>query len=600
VCLARSVPGSPPSSLRLTAPDIQETERTFHFDKEVSMYGRTIRRPFGGLSQALACPLAAGLALIAQLAAAEDITRGSTTGQTMAPGHAHPNQYLPIQAQSIADNMEPVIPHPEQDQAARRKLGELAKKVGKKPNILVFLMDDVGWRDPGFNGGGVAVGNPTPTMDKLAHEGLVLTSAYSTPSCTPTRASIHTGQDPLHHGLLRPPMYGEPGGLDGSVTIANVLDELGYYTQGVGKWHMGENEASQPQNVGYDDYYGFLSVSDMYTEWRDVYFNPEIALSPARFEMLQKMPFNHNNVHCTKDTQQCANTYEINLTTIKDLDQDWAAYSEKFIRGRADNNQPWFLYHATRGCHFDNYPNDHYAGKSPARTVYSDCMVEVDDIFARLVKALEDSGQLENTLIVLSSDNGPECEIPPHGRTPFRGCKGSTWEGGVRVPTFAYWKGMIRPRISDGLFDLTDLFNTAASLAGAPGAEVARYVPATGYYIDGIDQLSFLLADNGESNRRSHIYSLNEHLAAVRIDEFKMHQVVELEQGIFNRGYTGGFSGAIVSETGGVTMTNLYANPGEDVSEGVRHIPVTTVIGQEGARYEAVLQKYPPKVKVGF
>src|SRR5690606_38302667 len=118
----------------------------------------------------------------------------------------------------------------------------------------------------------------TPNLDRYASRGLVLTSAYSTPSCTPTRATIMTGQNPLHHGLLRPPMYGEAGGLEGLPTLPRLLQAEGYTTQAVGKWHMGENEGSQPHNVGFDGFYGFLGVSDMYTEWRDVYFNPEIAL----------------------------------------------------------------------------------------------------------------------------------------------------------------------------------------------------------------------------------------------------------------------------------------------------------------------------------
>ena len=540
------------------------------------------------------------LALPAGWAQGADITRGSVTGQTTAKGYDHPNQYLHIRPVPIAPNMEPVIPHPAQDQQARQKLAALEKRFGKKPNILIFITDDVGWLDPGFNGGGEAVGNPTPVMDRLAQNGLVLTSAYSTPSCSPTRATIHTGQTPLHHGLLRPPMYGEPGGLDGTATFPMALQKLGYVTQGVGKWHMGENRGSLPQNVGYDDYYGFLSVSDMYTEWRDQYFNPEIALSPSRFAVMQRMPFNHNNVHCTKnDKTKCQDVYEVNLTTVQDLDQDWAAYSEKFIRKMAQSKQPFFLYHATRACHFDNYPNGTYAGKSPARTVYSDGMVEIDDILGRLVKALQETGQLENTLIFFTSDNGPECEVPPHGRTPFRGCKGSSWEGGVRVPTFAYWKGMITPRRSDGLFDLADLFNTALSLAGAPGAQAAQYVPKT-HYIDGIDQTSFLLADQGQSNRRSRIYTMNQFLSAIRIDEFKMHTVVELEQAIFPRGFTGGFSGAMVTNTGGVTMTNLYTDPKEDVSIGIRHLPIAVIMNAEGKRYKEVLRKYPPITKVGF
>ena len=529
----------------------------------------------------------------------EEITRGSVTGQTKAKGYDHPNQYMHVRPVQIADNMEPVIQHPEQEKLAKEKLAALEKRFGKKPNILIFITDDVGWLDPGFNGGGEAVGNPTPNLDRLASGGLILTSAYSTPSCTPTRATVHTGQNPLHHGLLRPPMYGETGGLDGVVTLPAILQKLGYVTQGVGKWHMGENEGSLPQNVGYDDYYGFLGVSDMYTEWRDVYFNPEVALSPGRFQMMEKLGFDHNNVHCVKGKKGAEKVYEINLTTIPNLDQDWCNYSEKFIKKMADSQKPWFLYHATRACHFDNYPNHEYAGKSPARTVYSDGMVEADDIFGRLVKALEESGQLENTLIFFTSDNGPEGEVPPHGRSPFRGFKGSSWEGGVRVPTFVYWKGMIKPRRCDGLFDLADLFNTCTSLAGAPGAAVAKFLPKD-RYVDGIDQASFLVADNGQSNRRSRIYTLNQFFSGVRIDEFKAIMAVELEKAIFPRGFQAGFSGAVVTQTGGVLMVNLYTDPQEDVNSGIRHIPMMVPLGAEATRYQEVLKKYPPKIKIGF
>lgn len=524
--------------------------------------------------------------------------RGASTGPTRAPGYDHPNQFIHVPAKLIAENMEPVIEHPDQAKAAADKLAAAARSAGKKPNIIIFLLDDVGWMDPGFNGGGVAVGNPTPHMDRLAHAGLILTSAYSTPSCTPTRATIMTGQNPLHHGLLRPPMYGEKGGLDGTVTLAAILKQMGYTTQGVGKWHMGENEGSQPQNVGFDDFYGFLGVSDMYTEWRDVYFNPEVALGPSRFKMMEKLGFNHANVHCTPD-RGLENTYLIDLDTIKDLDQDWAAYSERFIRRMSNSQKPWFLYHCTRACHFDNYPNEQYAGKSPARTVFSDGMVEVDDVLGRLVKTLEETGQLDNTIVFFTSDNGPEQEVPPHGRSPFRGAKGSSWEGGVRVPTFVYWKNVIEARKSDGLFDLADLFNTFISIAGAPGAQVTKYLPKD-RYVDGVDQASFWLAPNGESCRRSRIYTMNEYVSALRMDEFKAHITVELQDAIFHRGFTGGFSGAMVKETGGATVTNIYTNPQEDISVGIRHIPITIPLLAEGTRYAEVLKRFPPKIKIGF
>jgi arylsulfatase len=537
---------------------------------------------------------------VAAAAAAGANPRGAATGPTRNPGFNHPDQFIAIKDKKPADNMYPVVGHPQQEQQARQKLADLEKKTGKKPNIVIFLLDDVGWMDPGYNGGGVAVGNETPVMDRLANNGLVLTSAYSTPSCSPTRATIHTGQNPLHHGILRPPMYGEPGGLDGAVTLPSVLKKLGYVTQGVGKWHMGENRGSLPQNVGYDDYLGFLGVSDMYTEWRDEYFNPEVALSPDRFAMMQKDAFNHTEVHCTgADKEKCENGHEIDLDYTKQLDTHWLNYSVDFIHKMKGSKQPFFLYHATRGCHFDNYPPPEWAGKSAARTVYSDCIVQMDYTLGQLVKALEDTGELENTLIFVTSDNGPECEIPPHARTPFRGCKGSSWEGGVRVPTFAYWKGMIAPRRSDGLFDLADLFNTGISLAGQPQAEVANYVPKT-TYIDGIDQVGMLLADNGESARRSRPYTLNQYLAMMRVDEFKGIFTAEIQNGFFDKGDTGGFSGPIVTDTGGGVMINLYTNPQEDVSVGIRHIPMAVPVIAAAGDYMKELMKYPPQFKIGF
>lgn len=541
--------------------------------------------------------LVLGCALLCASAAMAENPRGTSTGPTNASGYVHPDQYLYTPGVKIADNLEPVIPHPEQDKAAREKLAALEKKFGKKPNILVFVLDDVGWMDVGFNGGGIAVGNDTPALDKYASEGLVMTSAYAQPSCTPTRATIMTGQLPAHHGLQYPPMYGQSGGLDGAITIAKLLSDQGYVTQAIGKWHMGENEGSLPQNVGFDDFRGFLSVSDEYTEWRDINANPEMALSPDRFAALDKAPFSHSEVHCKKGDKACQDLRVIDLESIKHLDDDWTTYGEQFIKAQASEKKPFFLYFGTRGCHFDNYPSDKFLGKSRARTSYSDCIVEMDDVFGRLTKALADSGQLENTLILFTSDNGPEGEVAPYGRSPFRGYKGTTWEGGVRVPTFVYFKGVIAPRKSEGLFDLADILPTALSLAGKPGAELGKLLPSD-RYVDGIDQTSFLLADNGNSNRRSILYWMGSNFAAVRVDEFKVHRAVQITDLITKKGYNAGFSGGIVEKTGGLVMFNLYTNPQEDDSVGIRHIPAWNAVSSEFARYKGVLQKFPPDFRL--
>ncbi|MGU9778456.1 sulfatase-like hydrolase/transferase [Salmonella enterica] len=537
--------------------------------------------------------IAVAAAIPFTISAAE--TPSVATGQNGYAGYDHPNQYIAAPTTKIADNLMPVISHPGQDKETRQKLADLEKKTGKKPNIVVFILDDVGWMDMGFNGGGVAVGNPTPDIDAIASQGLILTSAYSQPSSSPTRATIMTGQYSVHHGILMPPMYGMPGGLEGLTTLPQLLHDQGYVTQAIGKWHMGENTGSQPQNVGFDDFRGFNSVSDMYTEWRDPNVNPEVALSPSRLQYIKNLPFDKNDVHAVRGGKQEA-IADITPKYMEDLDQRWMKYGVDFINKMAKNDKPFFLYYGTRGCHFDNYPNAYYAGRSPARTSYSDCIVEMNDVFANLYKALETSGQLDNTLIVFTSDNGPEAEVPPHGRTPFRGAKGSTWEGGVRVPTFVYWKGMIQPRKSDGLVDLADLFPTSLSLAGYPGAELAKLVPKT-TFIDGIDQSSFFIGTNGQSSRKAEHYFLNGELSAVRIDEFKYHLLIQQPYAFTQTGYQGGFTGAIM-KTAGTAIFNLYTNPQEDDSIGVRHIPMGVPLQAEAHSYMEILKKYPPKVQI--
>src|SRR5262249_57789831 len=194
-----------------------------------------------------------------------------------------PMTFDPIATQTVrlAENLEPAFQHKHQIEAAKAKLADHLKRRKKKPNILVFLMDDVGWGDFGCYGGGVAVGAPTPNFDKIARNGLQLTSCYSEPSCSPSRATLLTGRVPNRHGLHRPPMYGEAGGLQGEITLPELLSAAGYATQAVGKWHVGENTASHPQNDGFDGFYGFLSLSDMYSESRRQHSIPVILDSDA-------------------------------------------------------------------------------------------------------------------------------------------------------------------------------------------------------------------------------------------------------------------------------------------------------------------------------
>jgi len=492
----------------------------------------------------------------------------------------------------VAPHREPQFVHDGQDGAAAQRLDDYRSRRGRAPNVLVVLFDDVGWGDFGCYGGGGAVGAPTPNIDRLAREGLLLTSCYSEPSCSPSRATLLTGRLPMRHGLLRPPMYGEAGGLAGEVTLAELLSGAGYVTQAVGKWHLGENPESQPQHVGFDDFYGFLSVSDMYTEWRDPYFFPEIVYSEERTAWIENQPFNRCFVHATRG-EALENVEEVTIPVLSQLDDRWCEYSIDFLRRHAGGPAPWFLYHCTRGAHFDNYPHERYLGASPARHPYKDTMVELDAIVGRLCDALRETGQLEDTLVLVSSDNGPEMETwPDAAYSPFRCAKGSTWEGGVRVPAIVAWPGLIDAgRASDGLVAFTDLVPTVLTLAGAGGA-----LPSD-RFIDGVDQTSFLLAPDGRSNRKYQYYWLLDHFSALRVGEYKfmLESISDDDRDVLN---LGGFSGVTQKYTYG-KLFNLYLDPKETRSYLIRKLPYLDAFQQGIAQHLMTFGKYPAKRIVG-
>ncbi|MEZ4768046.1 MAG: arylsulfatase [Caldilineales bacterium] len=503
---------------------------------------------------------------------------------------AGPVDPLIAQTVQIAANMEPVIPHDDQAAAARRKLAALEKKTGKKPNILIFLMDNVGYGDIGINGGGLLAGAPTPNIDRLGQEGLHLLSAYSQPSCTPTRVTMLTGRLPMRTGALHPGFAGQPGVLENETTLAQVLSEAGYVTQAIGKWHCGEDEGSQPQNVGFDDFYGFLGWSGLYTDWRDESVMPEWVLRPERQAFAEAEGFDHYLVHAVKG-KEVENLEELTIDAISECDQKFAAYAEDFIERVAGRDQPFFLYHCTRGAHVKNYPSARFKGKSPAKYPYKDCMVEMDDIVGRLVKTLDDTDQLDNTLIFVLSDNGPMMEPwPDAGYTPFRGGIGSTWEGGVRVPAVAYWKGMIKPgRVSDEVFDLADLFTTSAALAGV------AYRPPDDQYLDGIDQTSFLVADDGQSNRKYVYFWLGQTLSGLRVAEYKF-MVAGMsfdEQDVVN-----GESATVQEAYPMPKLFNLYLDPKERYSFFDRQTFLDNLFSEPMNAHVETFQEYPDKKEV--
>ncbi len=171
----------------------------------------------------------------------------------------------------------------EQDKRIDAKLAALEKKFGKKPNIIYILTDDVGWGELGWQGGGKHRGTPTPTLDKMAKEGMRFWSAYAEPSCTPSRIALNTGRHPVRTGLLSVLWPGQPEGLSPKeVTVAEVLSGVGYHTAMWGKWHLGDAEEHDPTNQGYDyAYYGlFNGAPDAWADSTTLYDNPTPFKAP--------------------------------------------------------------------------------------------------------------------------------------------------------------------------------------------------------------------------------------------------------------------------------------------------------------------------------
>ena len=344
----------------------------------------------------------------------------------------------------------------------------------------------------------------------------------------------------------------------------------------------------KPHEVGYDDFFGFYMVVSEYSAYMDVRRYPELVTKPDRVKAFRSSGAVEALVEARKGQAPKTVKPLEQMDDLANCDQDFANYSVDFIKRAAQDKQPFYLIHAFSKVHFDNYPAKGYQGKSAAGTPYRDGVVEVDDIVGRVMQTLRDSGQLENTFVFFTSDNGPnEDTCPDCAYTPFRGGKGTTWEGGVRVPGIAYWPGMIAPgRESDGLFDLLDLFNTSLALGGA-----SDKIPSD-RYIDGIDQSSFVLADDGQSKRQTVYMWVEYEPTALRFHEFKVHSKIFNIHNTFND-----LSEATITKTGMAPWVyNLYADPKEQMSRATSQFEwVLIYLGKEGLRHAATFQKYPMK-----
>jgi len=344
-----------------------------------------------------------------------------------------------------------------------------------KPNILLIVSDDTGYGDLGPYLGGSARGMPTPNIDKLAAEGMIFTTFYAQPSCTPGRAAIQTGRIPNRSGMTTVAFQGQGGGLPAAEwTLASVLKQGGYHTYFTGKWHLGEADYALPNAQGYDEMkYAFLYHLNAYTYADPAWFpdmDPELR---AMFTKVTKGALSGKAGEPAKEdfkvNGEYVDTPEQGVVGIPYLD----AYVEKaaieFLEDAAkDPNTPFFINVNFMKVHQPNLPAPEFVHKSMSKTKYADSIVELDARIGNVVAKLDELGLAENTIVFYTTDNGAWQDVyPDAGYTPFRGTKGTVREGGNRVPAMVRWPGKVAPGgKSDDIAGGLDLMATFAKVAG--------------------------------------------------------------------------------------------------------------------------------------
>ena len=373
---------------------------------------------------------------------------------------------------------------------------------GQNPNIVIIFMDDLGYGDI-LNFG--AIDYQTPNLEKLANQGMTFTNFYSAQAvCSASRAALLTGCYPNRIGIKGALFPQSKVGLNESeVTIAEMLKEKGYSTAIFGKWHLGHQEKFLPLNHGFDSYLGIPYSNDMWPV--DYDGNQILDQSNWKKKSYPQLPL-------IKDFEKIDEIKSLNdqakLTTL------FTEESVKFIN--KNNDKPFFLYIPHPMPHVPIAVSDKFNGKSK-QGLYGDLMMEIDWSVGEIVRALEKNNIENNTLIIFTSDNGPWLNYGNHAGSTggLREGKGTSFEGGQRVPTIMKWPDVIPfGSISNQMASTIDVFPTIANLVSA---ELPKHL------IDGIDITPVLKGDK-ESNPRNHLYYYygDNNLEAVRKDNWKL------------------------------------------------------------------------------
>ncbi|UXX78782.1 arylsulfatase [Reichenbachiella carrageenanivorans] len=460
----------------------------------------------------------------------------------------------------------------------------------KKPNILVIWGDDIGWSNVGFNNNGM-MGYKTPNIDRIAKEGAVFTDWYAQQSCTAGRAAFILGQHPFRTGLLTIGMPGSEQGIkDNQPTIAEVLKPHGYVSGQFGKNHLGDRDEHLPTQHGFDEFFGNLYHLNAEEEPEGYYYpkDPEFRKN-----------YGPRGVLKSSADGRVQDTGPLTKKRMETVDEEFEAAAIAFIEKAHKDGKPFFVWLNATRMHVWTHLKEESEGVTGIG-IYADGMVEHDKAVGRVLAKLEELGIIDNTIIMYSTDNGAEkISWPDGGSTPFRGEKGTTWEGGFRVPTAIRWPGVIKPgTVYNDIFSHEDMMPTLAAAAGEPKLveKMLKGYKANGKtfncHLDGYNLMPYFQGEESESPRKEIFYfDAGGNMNAIRYGMWKLHFTIQ----------EGNISTAYRKSPSWPLVINLRADPYEVSPESGMYIrwyaenmwlfvPAQQVAG----KFLSTFKDYPP------
>ncbi len=408
-----------------------------------------------------------------------------------------------------------------QQQPASASAPAAATGTKKQPNILVIFGDDIGIPQVSAYTMGL-MGYRTPNIDRIAKEGAIFTDSYGQQSCTAGRASFILGQEPFRTGLLTIGMPGDPHGIqDWMPTIADVMKAQGYATGQFGKNHLGDQDQHLPTKHGFDEFFGNLYHLNAEEE-PEGYFYPK---DPAF-----RREFGPRGVIKAKADGKIEDTGPLNTKRMETIDEEFLVAAKDFIDRQAKAEKPFFVWFNSTRMHVFTHLKPDSMGKT-GKGIHADGMVEHDGHVGQLLDQLDALGIADDTIVLYTTDNGAELALWPDGaQTMFHGEKGTTWEGGFRIPMMVRWPGVVKPGTE--INDIVTLMDWMPTFASAGGITDLKEQMKTGFksgtkefkvHLDGYDLVP-LLRGEAETGPRDVVYYFDQggNLNAIRWEDWKL------------------------------------------------------------------------------